>query len=468
MKNKHKVIGALRSANAALLAKRGELRSKLDKGETVDAAFNTEMLKLTENVDELRSQLLEIEDQELTDSILAGHANEAAQDDKRGRASGEYRKAFSQYLRSESVADLPQELRSKLSEQRALNTGANADGGYVVDTETLKTVYEEKITWGALYALVNKVRTERGNQITWPTSEEGLTRGVIIGENQNHGKSETGFGQEVMGAHKISSRIILVSDELLQDAFFDVASYITRIAVKRVDLGIDYYMLHGDGQANNPKGLLLQLKDSKKVSATGTTPAQIMDNVIDVIHAVDPAYRAMPNFRVAVNDKTLATIRKWKDNNGNPIYIRDPRADWPDTLFGEKLVIDNEIPDIGSNGWVFAGDWSAVTVRLAGDMAVRRLNELYAETGQVGFLAWARFGVVLEDKAAMAAGFVTGAGTPDKFLTKEPADLSGQGDNVVVTNAPRDTSAKGSDASGTATDTPEEGGDGAGTNGFGA
>lgn len=454
MKNKKKLIGQLRSANEALQLKRTEFRSYADKGEQVPAELQAQYMNAADLVENLRSQIIEIEDDEITESLLASGANDRAQTNKEGRSSAEYRSAFSQYLRSESLADMSQEMRTKLNEMRAMNTGSNSDGGYLVDTETQKTVYEEQVTWGAIYALTKKINTERGNNITWPVAEEGLTRGVIIGEAQNHGKSETTFSSEIMGAHKISSRIILVSDELLQDSWFDIAAYVLRIARQRIELGMDYYLIHGSGNQNEPKGILLQIKQSKRISAkpTATAPGEVMDAAIDVIHGVDPAFRKMPGFGVAVNDNTLKLMRKWKDADGNPIYLKDPRADWSETLFGEKLIIDNELPDIGNDGWILAGDFAAITVRLVGAVAIRRLNELYAETGQVGFLAWQRFGVVLTDKAAMAAGVVNNAGTPDKFVTKVPADLSGQGDNVVVTNPPRDTSAKGSNASGTAND----------------
>lgn len=446
MRTKIIVSGELRKANDANLAARQklqELRSAATKDEAkIQEAMDDLFAKATK-LDQLRSELVEIEDQEMTDALLAKGANEEAHEDKNGiRRKAEYRAAFNAYLRSASISDLSPEHRKLLNEMRAMNTGSNTEGGFVVDKETMTTVSEEKHTWGAIYALTQKLVTQRGNSIDWPVSEEGLTRGVIVGENENHGKSNSGFSQETMGAHKISSRIILVSEELIQDAFIDIANYVTAIARKRVDLGINYYIVHGAGGDREPKGVLLQLKSSKKIATSGTTPAAIFDSIIDVIHGVDAAYRAMPNFRVAINDKTLATIRKWKDDQGNPIYIRDPRADWPDTLFGEKLIIDNELPDIGTDGWVVAGDFSSLIVRLAGDMVVRRLNELYAETGQVGFLAWQRFGVVLMDKAAMAAGFTAAnAGTPDKWGTTEAQDIGGTVFNPTVSNAPNDTAA---------------------------
>lgn len=345
-----------------------------------------------------------------SDEVLKGGVNEESfgKVSEEKRKAAEYRSALIDYLRSGS-SELSNESRKILAEHRAMNTGSNTDGGYVVDVTTLHTVQEEKVTWGAIYAAARKLPTQTGNTIQWPVSLEGMTRGVIVGEGANHGKKDTQFKNKSLGAFKISSQIILVTDELIQDAFIDIANYVTAIARKRVELGIDYYAVNGKGGTTEPEGLLLQIDAAKKVpfvpsGAVGSSAygSALYDVFIDVIHRVDAAYRGMASYGIAINDKTLATVRKWKDENGHPIYINDVTRDWPETLFGKKLIIDNQIPDIGTDGFIVAGDWNSLIIREAGSMVIKRFNELYGETGHVGFLAWQRFGIVLEDVAAMA------------------------------------------------------------------
>lgn len=417
MNNLMKLRNELRKTQKLVTELRGEIRSTgKDLNPEALETLNEKMWEHLEKCDELRGQIIEEEAQRENDIILSRGYNEKAHEDRGGRKTDEYRSAFNNYLRS-GYTDLSAEDKKVLSEFRALNTADKSLGGYVVDTETMTTVQEEKVVWGAIYAVTRKLRTQRGNAIEWPVSKEGVRRGVIIGEGQNHGKSETAFGTKTLGAHKLSSQIILVSDELLQDAFIDVAAYVTRIARQRVELGIDYYVVNGKGGEKEPSGLLLQIPKSQSVNVTlpaATDPkyqGAVFDAFIDVEHRVNPAYRKMPGFYRAINDKTLSIIRKWKDANGNPIYIRNPSADWPETLFGDKLLIDNELPDLGKNGAIVAGDFGSLIVREAGDMVIKRFNELYGETGQVGFLAWQRFGVILEDESAMAMAVFDGSGT---------------------------------------------------------
>lgn len=405
--NLTKLYGELRKAQDKAKEFRSKLQEARNAGGNIPEEVENGLYAALEECEEIRSKILEEQEKREMDAILAGNVNEKAHEDTEGRKTSEYRKALTEYLRNGQHCE--RETFKALNEYRAMNTTNNEKGGYLVDTETLSKVVESKYTFGAIYAISNKLKTQSGNPIQWAVSKEGITRGVIVGEAENHGKSDTTFGNEVLGAHKISSQIILVSDELLMDAYIDIAAYITRIARRRVTLGIDYYIINGQGGNAQPSGLLIQIPAEMRVEVT--LPADpkskeyyiaVYDGLVDVVHKVDAAYRVGSTYHIAINDKTLATIRKWKDDNGNPIYVRDPRADWPETLFGWPLVIDNQLPDLGHNGAVIAGDFQFLIVREAGDMVVKRLDELYAETGQVGFLAWQRFGVVLEDLAAMA------------------------------------------------------------------
>lgn len=415
-------LAKLRNELRSLSKSQNEMRSKLqaERGSmTKEAleALENEMFASYEKGEELRNAIFMEEARRENEKILAmNDDNEEAHENRAGRANQEYRKAFANYLRHGYQSHMVSaEDKKVLSEFRAQNTQDPSLGGYVVDSETIQTVQEEKFTWGALFALARKLRTQRGNSINWPVSKEGLRRGVIVGEAQNHGKSETQFGSRVLGAHKMSSQIILVSDELIQDAFIDIAAYVTKIARQRVELGIDYYMVHGKGGENEPLGLLKSIPKNQRVNVTlPTDPAKrgeaIFDAFISVEHRVNSAYRKMPGFYRAISDSTLEVIRKWKDADGNPIYVRNPNADWPETLFGDRLVIDNELPALGENGCIIAGNFNSLVVREAGDMIIKRFDELYGETGQVGFLAWQRFGVVLEDESAFAMAVFDGSG----------------------------------------------------------
>lgn len=420
----HKTLLELYAELRSITPKASELRKAVAAaGDAATAEQRSELTDALIKITEIRSEIDAAQENELIDSALAkGQINERSFADTSGkRKSEEYRKAFNNYLRM-GHQNLSNEDKKTLSEFRALNTAGNNEGGFIVDTITNTTIQEEQYTWGELYARSRKVKTQGGQPIQWPVSSEGLTRGVIIGEAQNHGKSTTGFTSRTMGAHKMSSQIILVSDELLQDSYIDVAAYVTRIARQRVELGINWYMMNGVGGANEPESLLMQIPTARKMNVTlaadasvNVKAAAVYDALIDLTTFVDPAYRRMSSYGVAMNDYTLNLVRHWKDADGKPIYVNDVSKDWPETIFGRPLILDNSMPDFtgtaAGNGAIVAGDFNALVTRLAGDMVVKRFDELYGETGQVGFLAWQRFGLVLEQTAAFSAVVFDGTGT---------------------------------------------------------
>lgn len=346
----------------------------------------------------LRAAIVREEEQRSTDAVIAGQVREDVADEPKKTKVEARKAAINGYLRS-GFSNLGEADRKILGELRALNTGAGADGGFTIDTETLATVVKEKISFGASTAQARTLNTGKGNPLNWAVSKEGAVKGVIVGEAANHGKQDTKFGQVNLGAYKISSQIILVSDELLTDSEIDMVAYIVDVARTRIDRGINSYIINGTG-TDQPKGLLLQITKNVEIQ---TSDLFTWETLVDLYHGVDAAYRRQPKAAFGMHDKTLARIRKFKDDNGDPLYTRDLTATMPDRVLGMPAVIDNEFPEIEnevSKGAIVFGDWNAFIVRRVNGMVVKRLDELYAETGQVGFLAFERFDCLLEDVAA--------------------------------------------------------------------
>lgn len=351
----------------------------------------------------LRAAIVREEEQRSTDAVITGQIREDVADGAKKSGVEKRKGAINSYLRS-GFGGCNADDRKILSELRALNTGAGADGGFTIDTETLATVTQEKVSFGAVAAQARILNTGKGNPITWAVSKEGAVKGVIVGEAQNHGKKATQFGQASLGAFKISSQIILVSDELLTDSEIDMVSYIVDIARNRIDRGINAYAVSGTG-TDQPKGLINQL--SKTVDIDNAA-AFTWETLVDLYHGVDAAYRRQPKAAFGMHDKTLAKIRKFKDDSGDPLYTRDLTSDAPDRVLGMPTIVDNEFPELeAGTGAVVFGDWNAFIIRRVNGMVIKRLDELYAESGQVGFLAFERFDCLLDDTAAFVGLKIT-------------------------------------------------------------
>ena len=130
---------------------------------------------------------------------------------------------------------------------------------------------------------------------------------------------------------------------------------------------------------------------------------QAFDEIIDLFHSVDPAYRASPSCRFMFNDSTLSAIRKLKDGDGNYLWqAADGRAGEPAAILGRGYVINQAMDSIATaKKTVLFGDMNKYVVRRVRDFTLLRLAERYAEYYQVGFLAFNRLDGELLDTAAV-------------------------------------------------------------------
>jgi len=159
-------------------------------------------------------------------------------------------------------------------------------------------------------------------------------------------------------------------------------------------------LTNGTGNAQ-PTGLLTAIaasgatpvvaegsSESTGGSQTGANSIGYTD-LIDLEHSVDPSYRRRGKYML--HDSTLASIRKILDKYGRPLWQAGMSVGAPDTINGRPYVINQAMPEIGaSNVTVVYGDLKKFVVRKVRDLSVIRLNELYAASGQVGFISFGR------------------------------------------------------------------------------
>ena len=84
-----------------------------------------------------------------------------------------------------------------------------------------------------------------------------------------------------------------------------------------------------------------------------------------------------------MNDKTIAQIRKLKDNNGAYIWQPSYQANEPDRILGYAVHTSAYAPE---NAIAF-GDYSYYNIGDRGTRSFKQLNELFAGNGMIGFVA---------------------------------------------------------------------------------
>lgn len=295
---------------------------------------------------------------------------------------------------------LSSEERALFKEMRAQATNVDSKGGFTVPTEFRNRVVETMKAFGGVANISTVFETDGGSPITWVTTDGTADEGVMIGETEEGGDKDMDFGQIAIGAKKMTSKTIKISDELLQDSGVDVIGLIARRIGSRLGRGEAKQLLNGDGQGNNIKGLTMQLTGGVTSEVAGSIAH---GDLLKLKHSVDPAYRA-GNTRWVFNDNTLLGFKELKDGNGRPLWLPDVSGVAPATIDGDQYQIDQGMPDVAAGKKaVLYGDFSYFQIRRVKGMALRRLDEKYAEAGLVGFLMFHRFDALLEDTAAVKA-----------------------------------------------------------------
>lgn len=272
-----------------------------------------------------------------------------------------------------------------------------SEGGYTVPTDIVARITEALKAFGGMRNVSTVFQTSGGNPLSFPTSDGTSEEGEIVPENQLASDQDVTFGTMGIPVYKFSSKVITVPFELLQDSAVDIEAFIAKRLATRLGRIQNRKFTVGTG-TNEPRGIVVAAPIGK-VGLTGQTGTVIYDDLVDLQHSVDPAYREQGNARFMFNDGTLAKIRKLKDTQGRPIFIpgyydNGIAAGIPDTLAGSRFQINQQMPDMAANAKpILYGDFSTYMIRdVMGFTLFRFTDSAYTKKGQVGFLAWMRSG----------------------------------------------------------------------------
>lgn len=304
-------------------------------------------------------------------------------------ASEEYRSAFNKWMKF-GVGQLNSEERQMImAEQRALAIGTNSAGGYTVPQGFYdKLMQAQKFYGGMRQANTTKLTTTMGNPLPIATNDDTGNMGAILAENAAAGTAtDPVFGQKLLQAWKYTSKTVLVSLELLQDSAFDLETWMTQRLGERIGRIVNNHFTLGTG-SSQPTGVVTAAT-AGKTGLTGQTTSIIYDDLIDLIHSVDIAYRQ--NAQFMMHDSSLKAIKKLKDSQGRPLWLPGLAMKEPDTINGFPYIVNNDIAVMAANAKsVLFGDFSTYYIRDVMDVQVIRIAEKYIESGQVGFIAFSR------------------------------------------------------------------------------
>lgn len=335
-----------------------------------------------------------------------------------GKKDDEHKSAFLNYIRNprdqKAIAALQDVERKAVY---TTGTGGSAAGGYAVPEEISRAIITQVTNISPMRQLA---RVETASSPDFKALVDTLGTGTAwAGENGTRSETNTPQLGEVAPTFGTLYAYPKASEESLNDIFFDVGAWLTNSVSVAFAAAESVAFTTGNG-SNKPTGIMAATKSTSDDASlafgsvqyvpTGaaagfpalsvTSPvAYPADKLVDLVHKLKAGYRA--NARWMMNKATLATVRKFKDVDGNYLWQPGLAAGMPSTLLGFAVAENEDMADIGANAFPIAfGDFRAayLIVDLVG---LRVTMDEITTPGQVKWIFRKRVGGKLLDNQAV-------------------------------------------------------------------
>ena len=310
--------------------------------------------------------------------------------------------AFEKYLRN-GMGALNSNERSMMAELRGTSTqiaGTDSLGGFLVPQDFSNELDMATLFTGEVERLAKKLNTAGGALLDYPTINDTATDAGLTAEAAAVTVQDMTFANAQLSAYNYASQV-RVSMQLLQDNAFDLNAFLAEAMGERIARATNAAFTTGTG-SSQPQGIITGATLGNTASSATAISA---DDILDLIHSIDPSYRNKPTFGLMANDSVISVIRSLGLGSANdfPIFIPSMEAGQPDKLFGFNLYYNNDMASAITTGQktLLAADFSKFVVRSAGGVQMVRLNERYMDELEVGFVSYARKDAKVLDSRAV-------------------------------------------------------------------
>lgn len=305
-----------------------------------------------------------------------------------------YENGFSQFLRK----GLDSGLRDL--QQKAMNSGSDPNGGYLILPEMDMTIDRVATTMGGLATLANviNVGTAKWTKLVKVSgmSMRRVKNGATGGET-----TEPTYAEVTIDVHTAEVEP-WVDNETLEDAFINLEQDLADEAAIGFGEGANSEYVSGNGvgkcwgilsynkvaNASYSWGNIGYVPSGATSDFASSNPG---DKLINLQHALKAQYR--PGAAFIMNDATLAKVRQFKDASGNfYLWNPDPAAGFGGRILGSPVVPDDNMPDVGTGAYAVAyGNFKRgyTIVNRAGTSVIR---DPYTGKGVTKFNFRRRFG----------------------------------------------------------------------------
>ena len=383
----------LREKRAALIEQmQGMVAAAKAESRNLSTEENEKFDTINNEVEELRASAIRIERTEELKKELASIADEVR--DNAAPAKVEARDAFNAYLRkginglNAAEARAIQELRDGGGTDTQVTT-TDGLGGFLVPENWSDFISATELFKSDIEQVATVIRTANGQAFNLPANDDVAQVAAILGEGVAATVSDMDFTNVKFDPYTYGSGLVKVSNQLMSDNAFDLASFVGGQLANRLKRGINAGLTTGNG-TSAPQGVVTGSSLGKTAaSATAVTVSEAMD----LFYSVDASYRNAPNAGWMMNSNTAKAIRilGFGETNDFPAYVPGMSVGEPDMLFGKPVYINEDMADIATGvKSILFGDLSQYYIHEAGGVQILRLSERFADSLATGFIGYRR------------------------------------------------------------------------------
>lgn len=376
----------IKQNRAALVAQARALLDAADKEKRgLNAEEDNQYNAIMTDVDKLAVNIERREKLEAEERLLGELTREIAKDDSQAARTGETPvevRAMRRFLSAGMNA-------LNGAEKRALQADSDTAGGFVTTPQQFvmrlikaidDVVYLRQ--WGTAMP-VTSAQSLGAPSLDADPADATWTSELATGSED----SNMTFGKRELNPKPLAKRL-KISRKLLRLTPDVEALAISRLAYK-FGITFEKALLTGSG-ANEPLGVFTASADgittARDVSTGNTTTAFTVDGLINAKYSLKAGY--WPRLRWLFHRDAVKMLAKMKDGEGQYIWHGSVVTGQPDMLLGVPMFVSEYAPNtFTSQLYVgIVGDFSNVWYSDAMNFQVQRLDELYAESNQVGFI----------------------------------------------------------------------------------
>jgi HK97 family phage major capsid protein len=250
---------------------------------------------------------------------------------------------------------------------------------------------KKTLAYGSVRQVATTINTATGNSMPWPVYTDTSNVAVILGEATTIGTSvDPTFSAITFTSYKLSSKPVFVSSEILQDSAFNLGSVLADVIGERFGRGENVYFTTGTGT------ILGIVSEAGTGVTSASATAFTADELLNLIHSLDPSYRALPSTGFMMHDTAILYVRKFKDANGQYLWQPGMQAGVADRIAGYPVIVNQQMEPLVSSVPVTAkkhvlfGAFEKYVVRNAGGTRMYHLTERYRDLDQDCFVAFKR------------------------------------------------------------------------------